>query len=439
MTTNRRHWMTLGRTAVAASLLAGVTALPVQAQSYLIVVDSLTDRLVQLNGTTGAVVNPGLVTGLNGPVTTGNSTPKGVIDSGRDTLFVTDQLRDHVLEIGWDGTIIGPVAPWALDNVRGLARLGSSLLVTNGGTNNGAPGFAISQRNLVTGAISTWATGIDAFDLIVRSDDVLVSNIDLDRIDRYSHQGAFLGVFNQSNGGLGMNFPQQIAISPTGEVYVAVFSVPGSGLQRYRADGSFVQIYTDLPRIRGVGFLTNGEVVTTDGGTVWATVPDTGADRELLRGGSYQYVTRVDFHNVTGQVILGDWTGVVAGLPLTLEILDQGVVTGTKTVTLNAQGEFTWSTSRKGSHALRLKGGHWLSQSVSVTLGGPTSASWSLINGDVDGDNAVTVFDYDALSAAFDTESGDPAWNPNADLDGDGTVTVFDYDVLSANFDQTGT
>lgn len=59
-------------------------------------------------------------------------------------------------------------------------------------------------------------------------------------------------------------------------------------------------------------------------------------------------------------------------------------------------------------------------------------------NGDVDGDNQVTVFDYDRLSAAFDARPGDAQWDPAADLDGDGQVTVFDYDLLSASFDAVG-
>lgn len=70
-----------------------------------------------------------------------------------------------------------------------------------------------------------------------------------------------------------------------------------------------------------------------------------------------------------------------------------------------------------------------------------------LTNGDIDGDNSVTVFDYDKLSAYFDKTSADADWSTEdgdgvapkeADLDRDGSVTVFDYDVLSANFDQVG-
>ena len=60
------------------------------------------------------------------------------------------------------------------------------------------------------------------------------------------------------------------------------------------------------------------------------------------------------------------------------------------------------------------------------------------MNGDIDGDNSVTVFDYDRLSAAFDASAGDAGYDAAADLDGDGTVSVFDYDILSRNFDLVG-
>jgi len=75
---------------------------------------------------------------------------------------------------------------------------------------------------------------------------------------------------------------------------------------------------------------------------------------------------------------------------------------------------------------------------VALPTSGSNSLNFSLIPGDVDGDNAITVFDYDLLSAAFDASDGSPNWNALADLDGDGGVTVFDYDLLSQNFDLNG-
>lgn len=89
---------------------------------------------------------------------------------------------------------------------------------------------------------------------------------------------------------------------------------------------------------------------------------------------------------------------------------------------------------------IRLKFRNYLSRVAEPVIlsNGQAEYTFELDAGDIDGDNSITVFDYDRLSAAFDASSGDANWNDMADLDGDGTVTVFDYDILSANFDRVG-
>lgn len=61
-----------------------------------------------------------------------------------------------------------------------------------------------------------------------------------------------------------------------------------------------------------------------------------------------------------------------------------------------------------------------------------------LVNGDVDGDNEVTLFDFGLLVQALGSTPGDPNWNPDADLDGDDEVTLFDHGILVKNFGQIG-
>jgi len=95
-----------------------------------------------------------------------------------------------------------------------------------------------------------------------------------------------------------------------------------------------------------------------------------------------------------------------------------------------------------GTHLKKLAG------SVALTTTDvDIAAVATLTNGDIDGDNFVTVFDYDKLSAYFDKSSADSDWTTpdgdgiapkDADLDRDGFVTVFDYDILSSSFDETG-
>jgi hypothetical protein len=66
------------------------------------------------------------------------------------------------------------------------------------------------------------------------------------------------------------------------------------------------------------------------------------------------------------------------------------------------------------------------------------AVSVSLVNGDIDGDNDVTLYDFAALVQAFGSASGDSNWNPNADLDGDGEVTLYDFGILVSSFGLSG-
>lgn len=102
------------------------------------------------------------------------------------------------------------------------------------------------------------------------------------------------------------------------------------------------------------------------------------------------------------------------------------------------------STRLRGPARVYFRGSHWLGKSIDgleVPYGAglfDPQSSVTLANGDVDGDNGVTVFDYDKLSLAFDSSFGDKGCNADADLDGDGSVSVFDYDILSSEFDRVG-
>ena len=102
-----------------------------------------------------------------------------------------------------------------------------------------------------------------------------------------------------------------------------------------------------------------------------------------------------------------------------------------------------------GLYDVAVKASHWLNSvnvAVQVIAGQPLMLV-SGRNGDIDGDNSVTVFDYGILSDYFDRSSADSDWTAlgdngfrpaDADLDGDGSVSVFDYGILSDSFDLSG-
>ena len=62
----------------------------------------------------------------------------------------------------------------------------------------------------------------------------------------------------------------------------------------------------------------------------------------------------------------------------------------------------------------------------------------TLLNGDCDGDNEVTLLDFGIVVSAMGSVPGDPNWDPRADLDGDGEVTLFDFGIVERNFGQVG-
>ncbi len=141
---------------------------------------------------------------------------------------------------------------------------------------------------------------------------------------------------------------------------------------------------------------------------------------------------------------ISDWVGSIV-------LRSTGNPDRVYSVNLALDGSYT-AYALPGTYTLHAKVGHWLSSarsgSLIVTAGGAISAgALSLRNGDIDRDDAVTVFDYGILSDYFDHSDADSDWNTvgsngfapsSADLDADGVVSVFDYGILSSNFDQVG-
>jgi len=163
-------------------------------------------------------------------------------------------------------------------------------------------------------------------------------------------------------------------------------------------------------------------------------------------------VTQTPLGTVQSQVTLADYSASPAAWPVTVDLMVPGTQTSVAQypATLDADGRFSVVVTERGTFDLVIKSGHWLSARSAnevITNDGRFDLDLTLENGDIDGDNAVTVFDYDYLSVSFDKSSTDGDWNtPDeagipprfSDLDGDDAVTVFDYDILSKNFDLVG-
>jgi photosystem II stability/assembly factor-like uncharacterized protein len=138
---------------------------------------------------------------------------------------------------------------------------------------------------------------------------------------------------------------------------------------------------------------------------------------------------------VEALVNLREYIGPVMNLPADVVIDRDGKLERLKEV-LDGKGAFRLRLT--GSADLLVKVTHWLRQRVHVKLPGTAQVAFSLINGDVDEDNEVTLFDFGMLVAAFGSGPNDKNWNPNADLDGDEEVTLFDFGILVKNFGLVG-
>jgi subtilase family serine protease len=149
---------------------------------------------------------------------------------------------------------------------------------------------------------------------------------------------------------------------------------------------------------------------------------------------------------IKGHVTLNDWVGSAAQ-PVTLEVRNSSNVTvQTISTTLDASGNFAFLPSENtatgavnwpdGTYTITAKGAHWLRQGLTgivINRGQlPQNLSFSLVNGDVNGDNVIGSPDLTAVRIAF---GGTLA---SADMNGDGNVGSADLTIVRKNFGQSG-
>jgi uncharacterized membrane protein len=144
---------------------------------------------------------------------------------------------------------------------------------------------------------------------------------------------------------------------------------------------------------------------------------------------------------IRGKLTLGDYGGDPSLVPVSVRLRKEGGSEETRTIYTDRNGNYSlWL--EPGTYEVSFKASHWLRVSLrGVTLGPAdevTGQDATLTNGDIDGDNEVTLFDFGALVAAFGSMPGDSNWNPDADLDGDDEVTLFDFGILVRNFGAIG-
>jgi hypothetical protein len=269
---------------LAAASAAVLLSLPAQAQDWLLAVDTAANRIVQLDASTGAILNGSFITDANSASTWDFQTPRAAIQVG-EQIWVSDQSPGvnaiYRFDIGgaFLGRIGGNVADGGLSNVRGLRVVGSEVLVVNTGTTNGAPGPAIVRFDFAGNRLGSFSTVVSAsvgnspWDVMAFGDGLLISDGSSRGWQRYSLDGSHLGALNSGIN----NIPQQMFQRANGNVLAAANgSTPTGSFGLYELDGTsgaVLRQWTGLPGlgVRGVFELGNGQFLISEAGGASAT------------------------------------------------------------------------------------------------------------------------------------------------------------------------
>ena len=130
--------------------------------------------------------------------------------------------------------------------------------------------------------------------------------------------------------------------------------------------------------------------------------------------------------------------------PLTLLLSAPGdpTIIGTYAAKTDRNGVAIYQNLPAGTFDVHVKGTHSLqSARASVVLAANTTPAVDMktqIEGDVDGDNCVTVNDFSVVQSMLGAGKNTPGFDPSADVNGDGIVTMSDISLLRSGFERCG-
>lgn len=302
------------------------------AQSFLMIPDSLSDRIILFDPNDGSLVDDNFIDG-SGIF----QTPLNAVQVEQE-IWVSDQVADAIFRFDLQGNYLSVVGDNdgdgdtdGLDNIRGIEFVDGLVYVANGGDENDAPGdgevvvvFDPEGNNL--GFFDTGAP----YDIRAYNGELLINDINSEDdggedIDRYSIDGidsSFLGTFVDSDGETGIDFPQQITLRESnGNVLVGGFSTPG-GIYEYDVAGNQINLFDAddgfANRLRAAYELDNGNIIWSGGDGVIVTDPDTGEDNDIYTVNDLDFRPSVRYieplivpkgdRNVSGAIFLADQT-----------------------------------------------------------------------------------------------------------------------------------
>lgn len=127
-------------------------------------------------------------------------------------------------------------------------------------------------------------------------------------------------------------------------------------------------------------------------------------------------------------------------VPLTVNLYAPGNTSApvlTYTTTTDNNGEFSIANVPTGTYHIAVKNSHTLQRvksSQAIVTGDNTIDFGTLLEGDVNNDNYITLIDLTTLLSGYLKTNGDSGFVPNADLNGDGYISLLDLTTLLSNY-----
>ena len=309
------------------ALLTAVFAVatPASAQRILIA-ESSNDTVMEFSPVDGSLISMNVID--LGVVTNGAAvTPIELINGPNGEIWVSDQAADTVFRLSSDGQTLLGTAAGPLDNLRGIAPYGDGALLAAVGSSGGAPGASVIDLNSVGDTVTAFTSGliINPFDTepfqFNGVDGFLVS-------DATSFNLVFVSAANPGNQqvfydgdfDVGISFPEQMHYTSSGRLFVAGFLLRDGIYEYDPLTGAEINYFNTedlgVTGLRGVHFLTNGNILTTNSSGVW--LYDVAADTisSVVSGVSARFVSVIEETDLgmnfcTGEV---NSVGVVASL-----------------------------------------------------------------------------------------------------------------------------
>ncbi|MEY3142632.1 MAG: hypothetical protein RLY21_1125 [Planctomycetota bacterium] len=236
----------------------------------LLIPNSGTDKVWAVSAIDGAIISENFIPNTEGML----QQPIQAIPSGTGTILVTDELRKSVFEFGANGAYIRTLASpkQGVAGAYSLCVRDGFVYFTSGSGVSTSAGYVykVALSGGPVTVFSDWTTvgaprGIQPF-----GKGFLVGNSLDDDLEIVGADGVVAAVpFHNSDGALGIDFPQQIKKLEEGQFIGSSWLVSGftdpSGLYLYSDTGLSNGYYAPATSPRGCHPLPNGDILFTGG------------------------------------------------------------------------------------------------------------------------------------------------------------------------------